>query len=81
MKDTTTWDEVRRITDELEVKIHLAGMEARDRWIALQPRLATLEKKLFAVTDRVEAAIATELHSVGALLRELRDDVAGQKRT
>jgi hypothetical protein len=33
------WDEVRRIADELKLKMHLASMEARDRWQALEPRL------------------------------------------
>lgn len=74
MKDTT-WDDVRRITDELELKMHLAGMEAREKWKALQPRLQKLEKKVLATSDRAETAVALEVAAVGALLRELRDDV------
>ena len=34
---TATWDEVRQIADELELKIHVAGMDARDRWQTLRP--------------------------------------------
>jgi BMFP domain-containing protein YqiC len=75
MTDTNTWDEVRRMTDELEVKIHLAGMEARERWQALKPRLAKLEQKIIATSDRAETAITKELAAMGAALRELRDDM------
>ena len=68
----STWDEVRRIADELEVKIHLAGMDARDRWRALQPRLTEIEKSLSLAGQRA----GEELASVGAALRRLRDDLA-----
>jgi len=44
-EQTPTWDEVRRIADELELKIHLAGMDARDRWRDLKPRLAEIENR------------------------------------
>jgi len=44
MTDTTTHrDDLRRITDELELEIHLAGLDARDRWRALEPQLYELE--------------------------------------
>lgn len=69
------WDEVRRLADELEVQIHLAGMEARDRWRDLKPRLAELEKALERTTERVGDVIAKELSAVGKALRQLRDDV------
>ncbi|MFN0245367.1 MAG: hypothetical protein ACKV2T_00580 [Kofleriaceae bacterium] len=75
MSDTSAWDEVRRITDELELKIHLAGMEARERWQTLKPRLAKLEQTIIAASDRAEDKVAQELAAMGALLRELRDDV------
>jgi hypothetical protein len=76
MKDAkTTWDDVRQMTDELKVKMHLAGMDLRERWKALQPRLEKLEQKVTAATDRAETAVAHEVGEVGALLRELRDDV------
>ena len=76
MKDqTSTWDEVRRIADELELEIHLAGMDARDRWRALQPRVAEIEKKIASAGKRVGSAIDREIDSIGAALRRLRDDL------
>ena len=77
MKDQpTTWDDVRRIADEIELKIHLAGMDARDRWHALQPRVAEVEKKVSSAGKRVGSAIDREVESIGVALRRLRDDVS-----
>lgn len=35
---------LRRLRDEIQVEMHLAGMEAKDRWHALEPKLAEAEK-------------------------------------
>jgi hypothetical protein len=75
-QSTFNWDDIRRLADELEVKMHLAGMEARDRWRDLQPRLADLEKSLARTTERVGDVLTQELTAVGKALRQLRDDVA-----
>lgn len=72
---TSTWDEVRRIADELELKIHLAGMEARDRWHTLQPKLAEIEKSIAAAGKRASETVERELAALGTALRKLRDDV------
>ncbi len=45
--DTATWrDEARKaidrlqsVRDELRVQAHLAGMDAKDRWKSLEPRI------------------------------------------
>jgi hypothetical protein len=71
----STWDEVRRIADELELKIHLAGMDARDRWRDLKPRLAEIEKSIAGAGKRAGDVVERELASVGAALRRLRDDI------
>lgn len=70
------WDELRRMRDELDVKVHLAGMEARDRWAALKPQLATLEQKIMKTSDRAEAFVTEELAALGTAVRKLRDDIA-----
>ncbi|HEU0032543.1 MAG TPA: hypothetical protein VFQ53_18050 [Kofleriaceae bacterium] len=72
---TSSWDDVRRLADELELKIHLAGMEARDRWRALQPRLEMLEQEITHQTKQAVDVIGEELSSVGTALRRLRDDI------
>ena len=78
--ETTTWDEIRRIADQLQLEIHLAGMEARDRWKELQPRLAELEQKIEHTGQRAGELITEQLSSIANVLRELREDVAKHRR-
>lgn len=69
------WDEIRRISDELEVKVHLASMEAKDKWQALKPRVKALEEKLEEKASQASERVVEELNNVGTLIKELRDDV------
>lgn len=75
MSDHVMWDDVRRIVDELEVKIHLAGMDARDRWHAIQPKLVKLERTIERKSQSTSHAVTQELSAIGNALRELRDQV------
>lgn len=70
-----TLDDLRQIADELELKIHLAGMDARDRWKELKPRFAQLEQTLARAGARASDVVVRELSSIGAALRRLRDDL------
>jgi hypothetical protein len=57
--------DILRVADEIRVRIHLAGMEAKDAWLELEPRVKELERKLGHVSDRA----AAELDEVGRTLR------------
>lgn len=72
----TDWTDLRRIADELELKIHFAGMDARDRWKALQPRLDKLEKTLAQARARASKVVTDEVSTLRKALCDLRDDVA-----
>jgi hypothetical protein len=78
---TPIWDDLRRTADELEVQIHLAGMDARDRWRALQPRLAELGKAIAAQGDRISDAVSKQLTDVDAAVRRLRDDIVKKPKS
>jgi ElaB/YqjD/DUF883 family membrane-anchored ribosome-binding protein len=79
-KKPTIWDEIRRMSDELELKVHLASMEARDRWQTLKPRVKALEEKMEEKTAQASARVVEELNNVGDLIRELRDDVVARAK-
>jgi len=72
----STWTELRRIADELELKIHLAGMDARDRWQALQPRLAEVERALERAGERADEVVSQKLAKLGVALRKLAADIS-----
>jgi hypothetical protein len=70
-----TWTEIRRLADELQVKMNLAGKELRDRWHAFQPLLARLEHKVSAAGDRGTKVLAKELSDIGESLKRMIDDL------
>ena len=70
------WDDLKRIGDELELKIRLASMDARDRWQALRPRLLALEDTIKRTGVRTTKLVTEELSSLGKALRQLRDEIA-----
>lgn len=79
-KPTDECTELRRIADELELKIHLASMDARDRWQALKPRLAEVEKTLARTGERATKVVQDEVAAIGKALHKLRDDLAQAAR-
>jgi 3-oxoacyl-[acyl-carrier-protein] synthase-3 len=78
--ESPSWDDVRRIADELELKIHLAGMDARDRWRELQPRFAELEKTIASTGERAGQIVSKQITAVGTALKQLRDELADEFR-
>ena len=76
---TSPWDDLRRIADEIEVKLHLAGMDARDKWNELKPKLSKLDQQFNEAGQKANDAIEKEARTVGAELKRLRDDLLGRK--
>ena len=72
------WDEIRRISDELELKVHLASMDAKDKWAQLKPRVKALEAKMEEKAAQASDRVVEELNNVGTLIKELRDDVVAR---
>jgi hypothetical protein len=73
MTSLAGWDDVRRIADEVELQVHLGGMDARDRWHGLETRLVHLEKSLAHSGDHAGEALVRELSEIRTGLVELRD--------
>jgi hypothetical protein len=49
---------LRTLRDEIRLDLHLAGMEARDRWTAIEPRIEEAELLARDVTEASRKAIA-----------------------
>ncbi|MEZ4381160.1 MAG: hypothetical protein R3A79_07415 [Nannocystaceae bacterium] len=43
--------DLRTMRDELKVKLHLAGMDAKEAWKELEPRLEAVEKQASEITE------------------------------
>jgi len=76
MANPIFWDDLKRISDEIELQIHLAGMDARTRWEALKPQLATLGKTITTEGNHAGQLITQQVTDLGIALRRLRDDIA-----
>lgn len=58
-------DELEKTADEIRVKIHLAGMDVKDAWKELEPKLYAFEQRAERATEKVQK----ELHDIGVDLR------------
>jgi ElaB/YqjD/DUF883 family membrane-anchored ribosome-binding protein len=58
--------DLKRMADEIKVKLHLAGMDAKDAWNEIQPRLEDFEKRFDAKADDV----GEELKALGGEIKQ-----------
>lgn len=79
--ESITWHDVRQFRDQLKLELHLAGMEAREQWDKLQPKLFELEKAIEAGANKAETAIADEVAALGAMLKKLLGDIKSKKQS
>jgi len=61
-----TRDDLRRTADEIKVKLHLAGMDAKDAWDDIQPRIQDFERRFDAKADEV----GDELKALGSDIKQ-----------
>lgn len=66
-------EELTRVRDEIRVKLHLAGMEAKERWAELEPKLDKVEQDVEAAGETVAEATGKLLSDIGKSIRELGD--------
>ncbi len=50
-------EDIRRMADEIRVKIHLAAMDAKDVWYKLEPKLHAFEHKAEVAKDKLTDGI------------------------
>jgi hypothetical protein len=62
---------MRTLRDEVRVKLHLAGMDAKDEWNKLEPRLDEIEQAATAFTESTRAAVADAIKEVSKLRSKL----------
>ena len=62
----TTANDLKRLADEVRVKLHLAGMDAKDAWEKIQPRIEEFGKRV----DETAGEVDEELRKLGADLKE-----------
>lgn len=61
-------ESLQTLRDEIRVKLHLAGMDAKDAWNKLEPKLQEVEKLAEDVSETSRAAV----HDLVKRLQEFR---------
>jgi hypothetical protein len=64
-------DLLRTLRDEIKVKLHLAGMDARDQWAKLEPELFKVERAAEQATESSKKLMEDAV----ARLKTLRDSL------
>lgn len=60
-------DLMRTLRDELRVKLHLAGMEAKDEWRKIEPTLDDVERTANEFTEATQTAISEAVKTLSKL--------------
>ncbi len=60
-----TVNDLKKLADEVRVKLHLAGMDAKDAWEKIQPRIEEFGQRVDATAGDVDE----ELRKLGAEIK------------
>lgn len=67
--------ELEQMRDEIRVKVHLAGMNAKDVWRDLEPKIDKLERDAAAEGENIADATLTFAKNLRDAVRKLRDSL------
>jgi len=78
MSDSTLKSEIEKgilrmqtLRDEVRVRLHLAGMDAKEEWDKLEPHIADIERKAEDLTDATRKAVDDALKRLSTLRSKL----------
>lgn len=64
--------DLARMRDEIRVKLHLAGMDAKSAWKSLEPRLDDLEREAREEGEAVKSASVALAHDLKKAFEQFR---------
>src|SRR5262249_5566742 len=64
-------DLIRTMRDEVRVRIHLAGMDAKDEWRKLEPHIAEVERTAGELTAAARGAVSEAVRRLAKLRSSL----------
>jgi HAMP domain-containing protein len=74
MKDSDrALKELKQVRDQIRLKMHLAGMEAKQQWEELEPKLEEVERWFERGGERAATVMGTLVEELGAAFRRFRD--------
>jgi hypothetical protein len=67
--------DLRRMADEIRLKVHLGSMDAKDEWKEIEPKLHELEQEADRVVDRTTEELRDLGHDLKARFKKLKEDL------
>ena len=72
-----TWEDVKRVADEVEKKVQSASVTAREKWNQqVRPKLEEVQKKIEHTGHRAGDAIQHQVSVLGEALSKLQQEIA-----
>ncbi len=68
-------NELQKLAGEIRLKIHLAGMDAKDTWNRLEPKIHEVEQRAERATEKVGHELQDMAQDLRARLRRLREEL------
>jgi hypothetical protein len=63
---------LHQLADEIRVRVHLAGMEARDAWAKIEPKLHDVQQRATRAKGKVADEVAQIAKDIETDMRRLR---------
>lgn len=77
MPKLPTWDDVKRVAEDVEKKVQSAGAAAKERWNQqVRPKLAEVGKKVEEAGHRAGDAIQVQVSALSEALSKLQHEIA-----
>lgn len=77
MPKLPTWDDVKKVADDLEKKVQGAGATARDKWNQqVRPKLAEVQKKIEEKGQKAGDVIQAQVTALSDALLKLQQEIA-----
>ncbi len=74
-----TRNDLKRAADEIKLKLHLAGMDAKDAWEEVQPRLADFEQRFDAKAEEVGEELKALGNEIKQRLQNIKDKLSSSE--
>ena len=73
MSKNKTVEDLKKLRDEIRVKVHLGGLEAKEWWQEIEPQLAALETTLASGVDKASASADLIVQEFAEAFRRVRE--------
>ena len=73
-----TRNDLKRAADEIKLKLHLAGMDAKDAWEEVQPRLSDFEQRFDAKAEEVGEELKALGNDIMKRLQNIKSKISSE---